>query len=131
MSIKIEGTHELIKKLEKKYGTSQVDKVTNTSLEKGAEYYEGQIKKNFETFKDTGASIKEVTHTELHFITGNVKQVLIHWKGSMNRYAIIHLNEWGTVKNPNPRGKGMLLKTERESRKPYLNIVREELRKHL
>ncbi|PTH16529.1 HK97-gp10 family putative phage morphogenesis protein [Staphylococcus auricularis] len=131
MSVEIEGVEVLLGKLNQKYGDSNVNKATDRALNKGAKYYESQIKKNFEVFEDTGATIDEIKRSNPYVVHKNIKEVAIHWQGKMNRYAIIHLNEWGTVKNPNPRGKGQLLKTEREARKPYLNIVREEIKKQL
>ena len=45
----------------------------------------------------------------------------------MNRYAIIHLNEWGSVKNPNPRGKGAIARTMFSTEKPYKQIIKETI----
>ena len=41
----------------------------------------------------------------------------IHWVGPKDRYRLIHINEWGTIKNPNPAGKGKVaasLKAEKK-----------------
>lgn len=53
--------------------------------------------------------------------------VKVHWQGPMNRYAIIHLNEWGSVKNPNPRGKGAIARTMFSTEKPYKQIIKETI----
>ena len=45
----------------------------------------------------------------------------------MNRYAIIHLNEWGTVKNPTPRGKGAIARTMFTTEKPYREIIKQSM----
>ena len=53
--------------------------------------------------------------------------VKIHWVGPRNRYAIIHINEWGSVKNPNPRGKGAIARTMFTTEMPYRSIIKETL----
>ena len=84
-------------------------KAQDKALNKGAKYFMSVLKANFEVFRDTGASIHEITMTDPYTIHGNTRMVKVHWHGSMNRYAIIHLNEWGTIKTQILEVKGRLL----------------------
>ncbi|SFP80980.1 hypothetical protein SAMN05421839_1771, partial [Halolactibacillus halophilus] len=50
------------------------------------------------------------------------------WKGPNGRYRIIHLNEWGTINNPNPAGKGAIARALKNSEKAYRDAVRKALK---
>ncbi|MGY3717187.1 hypothetical protein ACWE42_16875, partial [Sutcliffiella cohnii] len=105
MSVKIKGINQLIKNLEKRFGPENVQRISDKALIAGAEVFVKELKIQFQTFKDTGASISEITISKPLVVDGK-RLIKIHWKGPKNRYRIIHLNEWGTINNPNPRGKG-------------------------
>ncbi|MGW7906321.1 hypothetical protein ACWEXP_00945 [Staphylococcus pseudoxylosus] len=102
-------------------------KAQDKALKLGSKYFVGVMKDNFQIFKDTGASIDEISVTDPYYIHGKVRMVKIHWEGSMNRYAIIHLNEYGSVKQPNPKGKGAIARTMFMTEKPYQQIIKETL----
>ena len=111
MSVEVKGVHQMLREIGEQYGEIKMLKAQDKALNKGAKYFMSVLKANFEVFRDTGASIHEITVTNPYTIHGNTRMVKVHWHGSMNRYAIIHLNEWGTIKNPNPRGKGAIART--------------------
>lgn len=121
-----DGVDEVLKFLDDlpKVAESVIDK----ALVEGAEFMAERIRSNFESFKDTGASIEEVTVSE-PFTQDGVRMIKIHWHGSKNRYRIIHLNEWGTVRVPNPRGKGSIQSAMREGESRYFRILKEEIEK--
>ena len=128
MTIKLKGMKEIEKALEKKYGARKMRQITDEALVAGGKVIVKEIKKNFESFEDTGASKDEVTLSKPFTLNG-VRTIKIHWKGSKNRYTIIHLNEFGTIKNPNPRGKGAVDRALRSGRDTYFKIVKRELEK--
>ncbi|MCD8825427.1 MULTISPECIES: hypothetical protein [Staphylococcus] len=127
MSVEIKGTHNMLRKIREQYGEVKMLKVQDEALKIGSKYVVGVMKENFEVFKDTGESINEISVTSPYYIYGKVRMVKLHWEGSMNRYAIIHLNEYGSVKHPNPRGKGAIARTMFMAEKPYKKIIKETL----
>jgi len=128
MSVQIKGLNKLLADLEKKLGPAKVQIISDQALKKGANAFVRELKLQFESFKDTGASIEEITISEPVTISG-VRTIKIHWHGPDNRYRIIHINEWGTVKNPNPRGKGAIARAMRNAEDAYKAAVRDAVRR--
>ncbi|MFK3938940.1 HK97-gp10 family putative phage morphogenesis protein [Alkalihalobacillus sp. NPDC078783] len=125
-NVKVTGEAELIRELEKRYGKEAMQRRVDAALVKGAEVFKKELKREFEKFKDTGASVLEITvSSPLDY--GGKRAVRIHWRGDKGRYRIIHLNEFGTVKNPNPKGKGAIAKAERAATEAYFRTIKEEL----
>lgn len=123
MGVKVEGEKELINKLEQKFGKSGMQKTNDAALIAGAKVFVSELKSQFQSFKDTGASIDEITISEPMWQADD-RIVKIYWSGPKNRYRIIHLNEWGTVKEPNPRGKGAIARALRNAESEYLSTVK-------
>lgn len=123
MSVKITGEKKLIAEIEKRYGQMKMQQLSDMALKKGAEVFVRELKSQFESFKKSGASIEEITVSEPMNING-VRGVKVHWKGPEGRYRIIHLNEFGTVKNPNPKGKGAIAKAMRNAEKEYRDTIK-------
>lgn len=109
MSVDVKGVHQMLRQIGEKYGETQMLKAQDKALNKGSKYFVGVLKANFEVFRDTGASIHEVSVTDPYYVHGKTRMVKVHWHGSMNRYAIIHLNEWGTIKTQTQEVKVQLL----------------------
>ena len=107
MGVEITGLKRLEAKLEEKFGQARMQEIADEALLKGAEVIKRELQQNFETFRDTGASIDEITISEPK-AGPNGRRREIHWVGPKGRYRLIHINEWGTIKNPNPAGKGRL-----------------------
>lgn len=126
MSVKITGLKKLQTSLEDKLGKKQMEKVVDKALLQGAEVFVKELKQNFQSFRDTGASIDEITISE-PTDGPNGRQVKIHWKGPDGRFRIIHINEWGTVKNPNPRGKGKVALSLNSGKKEYRKVIKKIL----
>ena len=127
MSVKIKGQKKLLADLEQRFGAKHVQRVSDMALVKGAQVFKKELEIQFESFKDEGYSIEEITISEPMMIDG-VRGVKIHWKGPHGRYRIIHLNEWGTVNNPNPKGKGAIARAIRNAEKEYARVIKKALK---
>ncbi|MGW7930599.1 HK97 gp10 family phage protein [Staphylococcus xylosus] len=130
MGIKLNGFGEIERELEKRLGKKRLTKVIDKALTKGAEVIKSEVEKGVASYKDTGALHEEVSITK-PYVSKGVRTISIKWKGPQNRYRIVHLNEHGTVKNPNPRGKGVINRAIRRSRETYFNQLKKELRRYL
>ena len=130
MSVSIRGQKKLIEELERRYGPLRVQRISDVSLMRGAQVFVKELKSQFASFKDTGASIEEITISKPYEVSG-VRTVKIHWKGPKGRYRIIHLNEWGTINNPNPRGKGAVARALRNAEKEYGRVIKQSLKERL
>ncbi|MDF1997594.1 hypothetical protein [Peribacillus frigoritolerans] len=127
MSVKMTGEKKLIAEIEKRIGKMKVQELSDKALKKGAEVFIRELKSQFESFKDTGATIDEMTISEPMWVNGS-RTIKIHWKGLKDRYRIIHLNEFGTVKNPNPKGKGAVARAMRNAEKEYRDTIKRVIR---
>ncbi|WP_096269502.1 hypothetical protein [Paucisalibacillus globulus] len=130
MSVKIRGLDKLLNELETRLGKDGMQRISDKALIDAANEFVKTLKSEFESFKDQGYSIEEITITGPEWIN-NVRTVKVHWKGPHGRYRIIHLNEWGTIRNPNPRGKGAIARAMKNSEKAYRDAVRKALRSGL
>lgn len=131
MAVEIKGIAELEKQLEKKFGKTAMREKSDNALEKASDYMLNEMKKHFTSFKDTGASIDEMTRTR-PFTSSIDRQrtVVIEWVGPKERYRLIHLNEHGYERNGvryTPRGFGVIEKTLQASKAKYRDIVVNEL----
>lgn len=130
MSVKINGMKELEAMIEAKYGKAAVERISDEALTEAANVFVQELKRELSTFKDTGATVDEVTLTEPYMLNG-VRTISVKWKGPKNRFRIIHLNEFGTVKNPNPKGKGAIERTLKSSKKAYKQAIKNALERGL
>lgn len=130
MSVNISGIRQLERELMRRLGSQRTQQVVDRALLLGANVFVRELKQQFESFKGTGSSIEEITISEPMTVSG-ARTVKIYWKGPKDRYRIIHLNEWGTVNNPNPRGKGAITRAMRNATESYRNVVKQELRRGL
>lgn len=128
MSVQITGLDQLLEQLESRLGSEVTRRISDHALKEGAKIFVRELKLQFASFKDTGASIDEITISG-PMTVGSVRTIKIHWKGPKGRYHIIHLNEWGTVKNPNPQGKGAIARAMRNSEGAYRAAVEEAVRR--
>ncbi|HEY4601258.1 MAG TPA: hypothetical protein VIG73_08315 [Cerasibacillus sp.] len=122
MSVEFTGVNKLLSELERKLGKSNIQRVSDKALTEGAKVFVAELKRQFETFKDTGASIDEITISK-PMTVARKRIVKIYWRGPKGRYRIIHLNEWGTINNPNPRGKGKIALALRNAEKAYRDTI--------
>lgn len=128
MSVKVTGLNELLSELEQRFGKENMERISDAALMKGAQLFvkivNGYIGASGKYAK--GWTIDD-TSIEGPVYVGGVKTIKIHWNGPHGRYRIIHLNEWGTVKVPNPPRKGAIAKALREAEQVYRNEVKRAL----
>ena len=127
MSVKINGMDKLTKDLESRLGETRMQSVVDSALKAGAEVFIKELQSQFESFKDEGYSLEEMTLTEPYDLNG-VRTITVKWIGPHKRYSIIHLNEFGTIKNPSPRGKGAIARALNNSRKAYRKALADKIR---
>lgn len=124
MSVDIRGTKPMLGQIRRQYGEEKMLKAKDKALRKGTRYFVSVLHEQFQVFRDTGASIKEISQTEPYNIYGDVRMIKVFWEGPMSRYAIVHLNEYGSVKHPAPRGLGAIARTMYITEKPYKEIIK-------
>lgn len=130
MGFEFKGVDKVLDELEKKLGKQAMQRISDKALKDAAKVFVEELKRQFETFKDTGASIEEITVTG-PFWEGGIRVIKVHWRGPKGRYRIIHLNEWGTIKNPNPRGKGAIARALKNSEIAYHQAIKKALQEGL
>ncbi|MGX0167494.1 HD superfamily phosphohydrolase [Staphylococcus hominis] len=135
MSVEVKGMDEVLSQLEKRFSSKELVQIEDEALNKGSEVLLKALKSNFESFKATGNTIKEMSVTKPYSKNISVLRAKsIKWKGPTGRYRIIHLNEHGYTRNGKkytPRGFGVIAKTLKEVESEYRNIVIKELKKKL
>lgn len=124
--VEVNGVQELNDRLEARFGKVALQRIVDKALLAGAGVIKRELESSFQSFKDTGASIREITISEPMTLNG-IRTVAIYWSGPRERYSIIHLNEFGTIKNPRPRGKGAIERAMRAGQEAYFNAVQKEL----
>lgn len=130
MAVKIHGVERLIDELDSRFNKNRIDSIVDEALTNGALVFGMELRRQLMTFKDQGYTLDELTISEPNAKDG-IRSVRIYWEGPHSRYRIIHLNEWGTIRNPRPRGKGKIAKAMELARKPYGQAVRDTIRRHL
>jgi hypothetical protein len=126
MSVEIQGLSELLTDLDRRLGPQRTQQISDLALKQASRIFESALKSEFQTFKDTGASHDEITFTEPYDKDG-ARTITVHWKGPKGRYRVIHLNEFGTVKNPNPPGKGAIARALLTSESAFKAEIRRVL----
>ncbi|HFO1583957.1 TPA: hypothetical protein ACHHGO_001825 [Staphylococcus aureus] len=100
MSVEIKGIPEVLKKLESVYGKQSMQAKSDRALNEASEFFIKALKKEFESFKDTGASIEEMTKSKPYTRDG---------------------------KKYTPRGFGVIAKTLAANERKYREIIKKEL----
>lgn len=126
ITFEVNGVEETIQDLENIFGKSALSRKIDKGLNAGAKVIKRELENNFEGFKKTGASKDEISISEPMDLQG-VRTIKIYWNGPKNRYRIIHLNEFGTVKNPNPRGKGAVENAIRAGQEEFFRVVEDSI----
>ncbi|MFF5513027.1 hypothetical protein ACFY3K_00600 [Staphylococcus capitis] len=131
MKVEIKGIPELERTLEREFGKKAMQRKSDKALVKATDFELAKLKHNFLSFKDTGASIEEMTRTKPYTdIRDGRRAVTIHWVGPKERYRLIHLNEHGYTRDGKkyiPRGYAVIEKTLQEIKSKYTSIVRKEM----
>lgn len=129
INVDIKGLDNLYRALDKRFSERGRINITDNALRSGAEVIKNELKMQFQSFKDTGASIDEITIGQPETDLNGARYIKIYWKGPKGRYRIIHLNEFGTVKNPNPRGKGAIERALRAGTVAYKRAIADGIRR--
>ena len=126
LNVKVNGIDQVNRELERRFGGKSMERILDKALLSGASVIKKELERNFDSFKDTGASKDEITISKPMTLNGT-RTVVIYWSGPKKRYTIIHLNEFGTIKNPSPRGKGAVERALRAGQAEYLRAVKKEI----
>lgn len=126
--IKVSGYERLVKDIEKKLGKRKIQAATDIALLKGAEVVKREIVKQLTPHKKTGRTINEITISKPYTDNG-VRQVKIFWEGNSNSY--VHINEFGSVKNPAPKALGSIERGIRVAEEEYFRVLKKEINKLL
>jgi len=135
MGLKIHGVNQLLNQLDDILGEQAIKHAVDEAIKDGSLILGMELHRQIKTFSDgtgysKGYSLEEIHISEPMDRLGN-RMIVIHWKGRHSRYRIIHLNEWGTIQNPNPRGKGKIAKAMKLAQREYGRVVRESLRRYI
>ena len=135
MSVEFRGFDEIQKKLQEQLSEKNLKKVTDKALLKGADVVKKELEKGLKTFEDTGATGDELVIGKPVTKKG-YRLVKLGWNGPKERYRIVHLNEFGYDRNGQRytselKGFGQIQKAITRSKQPYIDAVREEMKKHL
>src|SRR5699024_170383 len=127
MKAELRGLPELEKELNRRLGKSKMQRVSDDALYKGAQVYVKAINREIASRPTKGYAkgwtSEETAISEAMFV--KVKRtVKIHGNSTHGRYRITHLNEFGTVNNPNPPRKGAIAKALRAGEAEYKAIIR-------
>lgn len=126
LNIRVEGEEKLMSELDKRFGKMAIQKIEDKALTNGAQVIKKELERNFSLFADTGASRDEITISKPMTLDGK-RTIIIYWSGPKKRYTIIHLNEFGTIRNPNPRGKGAIERALRQGLAEYRRTIKREI----
>ena len=130
MKAELRGLPELEKELNRRLGKSKMQRVSDDVLYKGAQVYVKAINREIASRPTKGYAkgwtVEDTSISEPMWLNGK-RTVKIHWNSSHGRYRIIHLNEFGTVNNPNPPRKGAIAKALRAGEAEYKAVIRNAL----
>ncbi len=126
IDIKMTGAEELIAELESRLGKDNMERISDAALIKGAELFVKVLNASIGTGGKyaKGWTVADTSIEGPEYV-GGVKTVKVHWNGPHGRYRIIHLNEWGTVKMPNPPRKGAIARAMRQAENAYREIIKQ------
>lgn len=134
MSLKVNGMNDVLRELDKLYGTSAQINTRKKAVKKGGDFMVKKLKSEMSSFSDTGLSVHE---TNLYGPNNDVgfTNAKINWQGATERYRIIHLNEYGHYdragKWVNTRGKGVIENTIKNNEGKYFNILKDEVKRRV
>jgi len=130
MKAELRGLPELEKELDKRFGKAKMQRVSDDAMYRGAQVYVKAINREISSRPDKGYAkgwtVDDTSISEPLWISGK-RTVKIHWNGPHGRYRIIHLNEFGTVKIPNPPRKGAIAKALRAAESEYRAVIKSAL----
>lgn len=131
MSVDVKGMDALLADIENRLGSQRMEQISDEALIAASLIFKKELESQLKTFSGvsgtSGATVDELELTEPYMVAG-VRTITARWRGPRNRYRIIHLNEFGTVNNPNPKGKGAIARALRNAESAYKNAIENVLR---
>lgn len=133
MSVEIKGMDEVLAKLDQQLGTRKVNAYSKEALTIMGRYLAVQIKNAVASYKDTGATVQEITVSTPRKKDGTLT-VKIGWDGmgSRQRWRLVHLNEFGYTRGGHtyrPRGIGKIQKAYDSNKVQAKELGQNQLRK--
>lgn len=135
---KVMGTNEIISHLSEKFSSAKMAAAENNALRAAGRLAVVELKKAVSTYKDTGATVDEVTAGNPRLRNGvtDNRTIKIGWSsdGTMQRWRLVHLNEFGYTRNGHtyaPRGIGKIRSSYDEMQPKLKELEAAELRKLL
>lgn len=127
MSVTIKGQKKLEQELERRFGKKKMQQISDKALLDGAKVFVDVLKREYASRRtkkySKGYTVEEITISEPMWISG-ARTVKVYWKGPHGRYRLVHLNEWGTVKNPNPPWKGVIASAMKNAERSYREAIK-------
>lgn len=122
------GMDDVLAKLEEELGEEAVRRKTNKALRKTSKEIEPEFKEVISAYRDTGATVDTITVSGVSRASGGAQVKLGFGKGHPSRWQLVHLNELGYAKNPNPRGFGVIRRFSERLEKEYPEKIRVHLK---
>jgi len=134
----LKGFDEMMDQLEKRFGPEAMKRLSEEALEEGLKAFEPILEEEMKKFSSpnsskyaTGASVEEISHTTVER-RGRTVRVFVYWKGSKQRYRLIHLNEngytrEGKVYKNKLKGYGAIARAMAKGESIYYQKVKEVL----
>lgn len=124
----LKGENVVFAELDRLFGKENMDRISDAALLKGAEVFVKELKASIGTSGKyaKGWTVEDITVSGPVYI-GGVKVVKVHFNGPHGRYRIVHLNEWGTVKIPNPPRKGAIARAMRNAESAYREAIKQAI----
>ena len=91
----VTGTEEILANIEKKMGKAKANRVINKALRTTADEIVLLTKEAVDYYRDTGATYDEVVRSNVKGASSGIKSIDVGWNGSMSRWRLVHLNEFG------------------------------------
>ena len=132
-SFDIKGIKELEKAITKKYSGTKVRNIQRQAINSGGDVVGEELKSSFNAVNDKGYSkghtANEVTRSNAR-TSNDIVSAKVGWSGPQSRWRLVHLEEWGYVRNGKqykPPSYGTIEKTLKKLEIPYLEAVRKGL----
>jgi len=109
MTSSVQGQAEILKNIEAKLGKNRVNRVVNKTLRTTGDEVVKIVKESVAYYRRTGATYDEVVKSNVKNSSLGIKHIDVGWRGDMNRWRLVHLNEFGYTrfgKYVRPRGMG-------------------------
>lgn len=129
-SFDIKGIEELQKAITEKYSGAKSVRIINSAVCEGTEFFAEELRSGVGAFRDKGHEQAEIVTTKPRK-TADGRIAKIGWNGPKNRYAIVHLNEFGYTRKGrqySPRGFGVIEKLVRSEQDDYFKAVEGKMR---